>query len=943
MAFPTTPTVVRMDLNIAGTWTNVTGDLYTAEGVNITRGRTDEASAPQASALTFALNNRTGNYTPRNPTGAYYPNLTRNTPVRVGVGIPPAGTGLGNQSGTAIVAPASTAEVAGIAFSCWSVESAAATITTPGGYTALTTINGSLASSRAASIAVGVGAVGAATATSSVSAANSAATCVIPGATTLVTTAVTSQNYAYASEFTPVQVGPFTILAGDVLVACVVWSQDPFNSMVASPWDDSQASEWSLTADSGITVANSPRTQIWTRYCPAAASLNVQSVNWILGVADLQMSIFQVRGASPWNPRYHGFCMDFETTADLSGKDVRCTVNAGSVLRQRGQGQQPARSPFYRYLSNSNSVAYWPLEGGTQTQALASPFPGVAPAVITSISTAFGSDSTSFVASDSLPVLTAGYVSGPVPSYTASGGAVYGAVYIPTAPTNLGQGIIWATLTGGTLGTAIITYASSTSFTVTIFNTAGASVFTSTVSGTQMIGVPRYWYITWNPNVANPGTQTDFAFGYIDATSGVAPSIPQTVTGTVGAVSRVALGQEPSNTVFFDKGLTVGHMAVASSASNSAGGTGTTPTSTIPRFAGLACAIAWRGEFTFDRFLRICQEESIPVSLPLQVAPTFALLPTVIQLGTQAIDNALDILATTQATDIGEMAESRCTTGILYRTGASMTAQPVAVTVDYAGKMIAGQFQPVDDDQLTRNDVTVTQQSGPSVEVTQATGTLSVLNPPQGVGVYTQSVDVTLFNQARDLPQVAALYLAQGTVDQQRFKNVEMLLAAAPASVTALSSMDIGNHVQIVNTPTWVQPGPSDVVVLGLQEMIGPIAEWNITFNAKPYGVNAVLRAGGGDTMARLDSGSSTLTSTITNSATSISVSTARADDLWGTLNLPYDILISGERMTVTAVTGATSPQTFTVTRSVNGVVKTHAAGDPVHVYYQTFAGLAGQ
>jgi hypothetical protein len=44
----------------------------------------------------------------------------------------------------------------------------------------------------------------------------------------------------------------------------------------------------------------------------------------------------------------------------------------------------------------------------------------------------------------------------------------------------------------------------------------------------------------------------------------------------------------------------------------------------------------------------------------------------------------------------------------------------------------------------------------------------------------------------------------------------------------------------------------------------------------------------------------------------------------------PFDILVGGEQMTVTAIDDQTSPQVATVTRSVNGVVKSHAAGTAV-------------
>jgi hypothetical protein len=42
---------------------------------------------------------------------------------------------------------------------------------------------------------------------------------------------------------------------------------------------------------------------------------------------------------------------------------------------------------------------------------------------------------------------------------------------------------------------------------------------------------------------------------------------------------------------------------------------------------------------------------------------------------------------------------------------------------------------------------------------------------------------------------------------------------------------------------------------------------------------------------------------------------------------MPIDLNVEGEQVRITAVSGASSPQTATVTRSVNGVVKSHVSG----------------
>jgi hypothetical protein len=56
--------------------------------------------------------------------------------------------------------------------------------------------------------------------------------------------------------------------------------------------------------------------------------------------------------------------------------------------------------------------------------------------------------------------------------------------------------------------------------------------------------------------------------------------------------------------------------------------------------------------------------------------------------------------------------------------------------------------------------------------------------------------------------------------------------------------------------------------------------------------------------------------------------------------DFPFDIRVGGEVMRVTSITGGTSPQTFTVTRSINGVVKSHSAGEDVRLAYPTYVSL---
>lgn len=82
---------------------------------------------------------------------------------------------------------------------------------------------------------------------------------------------------------------------------------------------------------------------------------------------------------------------------------------------------------------------------------------------------------------------------------------------------------------------------------------------------------------------------------------------------------------------------------------------------------------------------------------------------------------------------------------------------------------------------------------------------------------------------------------------------------------------------------------------------------------------------------SRLDSAGSTLASGIDDNDTTLSV--AVDGILWttDTEHVPFGIVIDGEPMTVTAISGASSPQTFTVTRDTLAPAA-HLAGAEVHL-----------
>src|SRR6266511_2242801 len=82
MTFPQTPLGLTLELLINGTWTDITSLVYGREDMVVARGRSDEAGQVDRSTAKFQSNNRSGNLSPRNPTGTWYGLIGRNTRMR---------------------------------------------------------------------------------------------------------------------------------------------------------------------------------------------------------------------------------------------------------------------------------------------------------------------------------------------------------------------------------------------------------------------------------------------------------------------------------------------------------------------------------------------------------------------------------------------------------------------------------------------------------------------------------------------------------------------------------------------------------------------------------------------------------------------------------------------------------------------------------------------
>ena len=177
------------------------------------------------------------------------------------------------------------------------------------------------------------------------------------------------------------------------------------------------------------------------------------------------------------------------------------------------------------------------------------------------------------------------------------------------------------------------------------------------------------------------------------------------------------------------------------------------------------------------------------------------------------------------------------------------------------------------------------------------------------------------------------------------FRSININLATSdPVTVNAffaLQELDIGDRIQVFPVPPWLPPDGIDQLISGVAENL-----YNKIFTMQFQGIPASIYTTGifdaaalglEPSLGKAQTDGSQLSSAITSTATTIHTTATGPSGIQWTpeaADYPFDVMVSGERMTMTACVGGLGvPQQFTVVRSVNGVVKAHAAGESVRLY----------
>lgn len=894
----------RYELLLDGAWVDITGYVYERDPVTITRGRSAEADTADPAQMTLTLDNRDGRFSPRNPVSPYYGKLGRNTQIRAFF---PGDGGCcmrvmssDDMTGQATAPDAAPMGITGdldirieVDAETWEAGDLAAKYNTEGDQRSWSvgvergrrpslywSPDGTLASRQSAS----------ATAPIPISEGHLALRVVLD-----VDNGAGGHSVTFYTADTID--GPWTQLGDTVTrpgttsvfdsTAPLEVGSVPLLTLVGTPGGAVPGRYIAFELRDGIngTVVAGPD---FTAQREGATSFTDDQGNtWTLGAGAEIVANHQYR--------FWGEVAAWPATWAVGGVDRYVSITANGLKRRLTQNAPALRSPMFRSITARDSlVAYWPMEDSSEATQIASGLPGGLPMTVQGTPELGGYSG--WTSTDPVPTMGGGRLAGQVAPYNATGEIIVWMFVFVDEPPSAETSLLRLSTTG-TIREWDIRLQTDGDLTLRAYGPDGEALLDRDISDADTL--PRgFFYLALE--LRQTGSHVGYLLRIGDFVNTIALSDEFPYVYWDGTITNQTIGAARTVVVGHEQGLgqtIVGHLLVASDIE--AISDQVTPTFAIIHiFEGIA---AYNGEAAETRMARLCSEEGIRFA-----AVTKGKVGNRVTLGDQPNRSLVELLEEAAGSDGGILYEPRDVLGFAYRTRLSMYNQAPAVVLDYSGRQITGDLTPVDDDRYTVNDLTVRREAGSSVRVEQTTGPLSTAEPPDGVGRY--SGEVTLSLKADDqLADQAGWRLHLGTVDEARYPTLSVNLRATGITdelYEKILDLDVGDRIVVTGIPAGLPPDDVSLLVQGYTETLS-LYRHEITFNLTPESPWHVGQIGT-DGYDRVDTAGSELAEDADEDATELVVAitegpvwTSDPDDL------PFDVMVAGERVTVTAVDGS--------------------------------------
>jgi hypothetical protein len=906
MAFPLTalPVVVEIAPGATPTgdpgdweWTDVTNSVRMASGITIDEGRGDwgDYVDPGRCALTF--DNLSGDFSQHNPRGQWYGQLGRNTPLRVRLRRGEDAFGRTASSGWGTSDSGQAWSNSGGSSTDYSVSSGA-------GWHSHGSTNVLRRTTLAASL-VDVEQV-----------FDVSTPALITGAA-LVTGAlfryIDFNNYYWARcefnsggtsvrlKLTKKVAGVETLLADLNPVPALsyaagtplrVRARVDGQELAVKVWtaSGSEPAGWQLTAtDTDLTSPGAVGVQSWL------VSGNSNTLPLVVSFDNYAALVDLHGGWVPaWVPRW-----------DLSGNNrvVPVTSYGAQHRLTTGEGSAPVLSPLHRRIAaEDNVLAYWPLEDeGDATQA-ASGLLGGDPMAILGYPT-FGASTVEYSNGGAYR-----YGTRPLPDFTDGGGLIGSVPRGTSSPIGWSVQMFFQSTTGDDDNVVLLRWTTPGGTYVRwdfVQDPAAAdaiALYAYTAAGSQTTVFSIATNLRGPADAVFAGVQSGGNIR-VYLRFGLTTWGPYDIAGTNAYISTVAINPDQFD-LSAGQNLLIGHLRVYDHAN-------ATPLSITTLRAD------W-GEGALARLARLAAEDG--VTLEIGTAATDILM------GSQPDGTALELYRQSQAVDNGVLFERPYK--LSYRTRDDLYNQPPTLTM--ATSDLGAPPEPDGTDQRYRNRWTVRRPGGSQAHAIADDVTAGGL-------VYDDSAD-TIVAYDSQLADQATWRLHLTSTDDLRWPQLALNLAARPELIDQWLCCRIGSRITVTDPPDDVGDQDIDVLLQGHSTTLG-YKTWSVSTLCSPASEWTV---GVYDTSRYQDTASELASSFVSGTGTSMSVAVT-SGPLWTTAaaDFPLVVEVGGAQLTVTAISGSSSPQTFTVsTTVVNGVSKTIPTGTAVRLADPTIYAL---